>query len=352
MSHALQLAKRGQYTCDPNPCVGCVITKENKILSEGWHAVAGESHAEINAINAVDNVADTTVYVTLEPCSHHGKTPPCVDALIKAGVSEVIIAMLDPNPEVAGSGIKQLEAAGIVVRQGLLEEQAKQLNPGFIKRMTQNRPYLRCKMAISTDGRTALANGVSQWISSAESRQDVHKLRAASSAIMSSAETIVKDNASLNPRNVTFEFKQPVRVIIDRELKIPVEARLFSIPGKIIIYTQAEDEAAINNIRSLGAELVILDESEDCLLDVLAHLAEVFEINDIMLEAGASLSGKLLEIGMVDELIIYVAPKLMGQYARPMFNLPEFEALEQIIQAEPVDIRQFGKDIRLTYKLH
>ena len=182
MSQAIKLARRGKYTCDPNPRVGCVIVRENQLIAEGWHAVAGEAHAEINALNSIADVSNCKVYLTLEPCSHHGRTPPCVDALIDAGVSEVIVAMIDPNPEVSGNGIKKLEAAGIKVSQGLLEAEAQKLNPGFIKRMQQGKPYVRCKMAMSLDARTALANGKSQWISSEQSRKDVHKLRAGSSA--------------------------------------------------------------------------------------------------------------------------------------------------------------------------
>ena len=218
MSLAIQLARRGRYTCDPNPRVGCVITKDQQVLAEGWHAVTGEAHAEIHALSMCNDAFNSTVYLTLEPCSHQGRTPPCVEALINAKVNEVLIAMVDPNPAVSGSGIKQLEESGIIVRQGLLEAEAGKLNPGFIKRMTSAMPHVRCKMAMSMDARTALANGESQWISSVEARRDVHRLRAASSAILTSVDTVIKDDPSLNARDLEFDVKQPVRVIIDRQL--------------------------------------------------------------------------------------------------------------------------------------
>ena len=352
MSRAVQLARRGQYTCDPNPRVGCVISKANTILAEGWHAVAGEAHAEINAINACADASGAKVYLSLEPCAHHGKTPPCVDALIKANVSDVIISMLDPNPAVSGKGIKQLEAAGIHVQHGLLRNASEKLNPGFIKRMTKGLPYLRCKMAMSLDGRTALANGVSQWISNASSRCDVHKLRAASSAILTSIETVLQDDAGLNPRGLTFDFKQPVRVIIDRELKIPAQAKLLTIPGPIIIYTQNENKQDIETVKNYGADVVTIKESACWLREVLIHLAEFHEINDIMVEAGATFSGALIEAGLLDELIVYVAPSLMGHHAKPLLNLPQYETIEAVMTAEPVDIRQFDNDMRFTYRIH
>ncbi len=353
MSRAIQLAKRGRYTCDPNPRVGCVITKNNEIVSEGWHAVSGEAHAEVHALNQCDDVSNATVYVTLEPCSHHGRTPPCVDALIKAKVKTVIIAMLDPNPVVSGSGVKQLEQSGITVKQGLLEAEANKLNPGFIKRMTSNMPYVRCKMAMSLDGRTALANGDSQWISSAQSRKDVHNLRAASSAVLTTVETVIKDNASLNARNIDFKIKQPLRVIIDRQLKTSVEIKLFSISnntsGSIVIYTESENIERTNELTSAGAEVISLPTSEVWLKDVFSHMAKEYEINEVVIEAGPTFSGTLLEAGLVDELVIYMAPLLLGDSAQPLLKLKPLEKLSEVIKLELIDVRQFDQDLRLTY---
>ncbi len=350
MSRAIQLAWRGQYTCEPNPRVGCVIARDGGIIAEGWHGFAGREHAEINAINACEDVSGATVYVNLEPCTHQGKTPPCADALIRSGVSEVVIAMPDPNPVVFEAGMTKLQEAGIVVRRGLLEESARRLNPGFIKRMTAGRPYTRCKLAISLDGRTALSNGLSQWISGEHSRRDVHRLRAASGAILSSVQTVIKDDPALTSREMPFKFKSPARVILDRTLGIPPRAKLFETPGQVIIYTQSADVSAIQKIRDLGAELVTLPDSENYLRDVLRSLAETFEINDIMIEAGTTLSGAFIKAGLVDELIVYVAPGLMGHHAAPMFHLPRFETLKDVIKLEPLDIRQIGKDMRFRYE--
>lgn len=351
MSRAIQLAKRGRYTCDPNPRVGCVVSRNNQVISEGWHAVAGEAHAEINALNECSDAAGTTVYLTLEPCSHHGRTPPCVDALINAKVGAVVIAMDDPNPLVAGSSIKKLEKAGISVSQGLLEIEARKLNPGFIKRMTQHLPYTRCKMAMSLDGRTALANGESQWISSELSRRDVHRLRAASSAVLTSVETLIKDDALLNARDMDFEFKQAARVIVDRTLKTPTQAKIFSIPGQIIIYTEADNDERIHALEELGAEVICLAKSESWLKDVFMHLANEFEINELMVEAGSTFSGALIEQGLIDELIVYMAPVLLGNDANPLVKLKQLDKLNEAKRLEIIDVRQLGKDLRVTLTL-
>ncbi len=349
MSRAIQLAKRGRYTCDPNPRVGCVIVKDNQIVAEGWHVVSGEAHAEVNALNQCNDVSDSTVYITLEPCSHHGRTPPCVDALIKENVNEVIVAMLDPNPLVSGSGIKKLEESGITVKQGLLELEAAKLNPGFIKRMTSVMPYVRCKMAMSLDGRTALENGNSQWISSAQSRVDVHRLRAASSAILTTVDTVLEDDSSLNARDLEFDFKQPVRVIIDRQLKTPLQAKLFSLSGKVIIYTEKENKERFNELSDVGAEVISLPASKSWLMNVFSHLAKEHEINEVMVEAGATFSGALIEAGLVDELIVYMAPILLGDSAQPLLKLEPLGKLSEAKKLDLIDVRQFGKDLRLTY---
>jgi diaminohydroxyphosphoribosylaminopyrimidine deaminase/5-amino-6-(5-phosphoribosylamino)uracil reductase len=348
MSQAIQLAQRGRYTCDPNPRVGCVITKDNQLLAEGWHAVAGEVHAEINAL-AKCNAAGASVYLTLEPCSHEGRTPPCVNALIDAGVNDVVIAMVDPNPVVSGSGIETLEKAGIGVRLGLLDAEARKLNPGFIKRMTSGLPYVRCKMAMSLDGRTALANGESQWITSEQARHDVHRLRAASSAILTTAESVIKDDPALNARGLDFEFKQAVRVIVDRQLKTPTQAKIFSIPGQIIIYTEHNNAERINTYASsTGAEIVALPGSESWLSNVFSHLANEIQINELMVEAGSRFCGVLLERGLIDELIVYMAPVLLGHDANPLLKLTKIETLNEARHLQINDVRQVGKDLRFT----
>ncbi len=351
MSRAIQLAKRGRYTCDPNPRVGCVITKGNQLIAEGWHAVSGEAHAEINALNQCDDATNSIVYITLEPCSHHGRTPPCIDALIKANVKEVIIAMLDPNPLVSGSGVKKLEESGITVKKGLLETEAIKLNPGFIKRMTVDMPHVRCKMAMSLDGRTALENGESQWISSEQARRDVHGLRAGSSAVLTTVDTIIKDDAVLNARDLAFEAKQPVRVIIDRQFKITNQAKLFSlsenVAGKVIVYTEIENDGRLNELENV--DVVSIAKSDLWMLNIFSHLANEYEINDVMVEAGATFSGALIEAGLVDELVVYMASVLLGNTAQPLLKLNVLDKLSEAIKMEVVDVRQVGKDIRLTY---
>ena len=351
MSRAIQLAKRGLYTCDPNPRVGCVVSKDNQILSEGWHAVTGEAHAEINALTNCRDATNSSVYLTLEPCSHYGRTSPCTEALINANVNNVVIAMLDPNPLVSGLGIRKLEDSGIGVKQGLLEVEARKLNPGFIKRMTENLPYTRCKMAMSLDGRTALANGESQWISSELSRRDVHRLRAGSSAILTSVETLLKDNVSLNARGLDFKFKQAIRIIIDRKLKTPNQAKVFSIPGHTLIYTENDNDTRIHELENVGAKVIFLKKTELWLKEVFNHIAKEFEINELMVEAGSTFSGALIEQGLVDELVVYMAPILLGDAANPLVKLKQLEKIGEAKQLKIMDVRQIGKDVRFILTL-
>jgi len=350
MSRAIQLAKHGQYTCDPNPIVGCVITKNDILISEGWHAVTGKPHAEINALNACENSIGSTMYVTLEPCSHHGRTPPCIGALVDAKLKKVIISMADPNPKVSGRGIRQLEELGIEIKQGLLESQARKLNIGFIKRMTSDLPYVRCKMAQSLDGATALANGVSKWITSFEARRDVHHLRAASSAILTSAETIVRDNPILNPRDLDFDFKEPIRVIVDRNLRISEKSRIFEYRGKIIIYTQVESDNH-KKFRNHNVDIIYISKSDTWLNDVCKNMAKKYEVNEVLIESGATFSGAMIDAGLVDELIIYMAPKLFGNESLPLFKLKKINEIKDTMGCEYTDIRKIGKDLRLTMKL-
>ncbi len=347
MSRAIQLAWRGRYTCHPNPRVGCVITRGDRVLGEGWHEVTGEAHAEVNAMAKASDIKGSRVYLTLEPCSHQGRTPPCANALIEAGIAEAMIAMPDPNPRVAGSGIKILDDAGINTRVGLLEAEARKLNPGFCKRMEQGLPYTRCKMAMSVDGRTALANGKSQWISSDISRRNVHYLRAKSGAILTSVDTVIADDPSLTVRDVDIDCRQPLRVVLDRQLKMPTDARLLQLDGKTVIYTASDKETAF---AGENVDVVYLAEDGSWLYSVFSHLAKNYEINEVMVEAGSNLLAALLDAGLVDEFIVYVAPSLLGSDANPLVNLTGITEMDAAIKLTLLDVRQLGSDVRLTYK--
>ena len=355
MARAIQLAKKGLYTVEPNPRVGCVIVKANKIIGEGWHEKAGEAHAEINALKqAGDDAKNATVYVTLEPCSHHGKTPPCADALIEAGVHRVVAAMQDPNPLVSGNGLTRLAQAGIEVESGLLEVQAMALNPGFIKRMSKGLPWVRVKLAMSLDGRTAMKSGESKWITGSTAREDVQKLRARSSAILTGIGTVLADNPWMNVRldetqlGIASEIRQPLRVVIDSQLKCPRDADLLDLPGRTVIMTtiQAEGDLQHDNV-----EVVRLPDNNGHvdLHSALSWLAE-HEINEVHVEAGSVLSGALLEADQVDEIIIYMAPHIMGNNAKGLFYLPEIGKMNQRIGLEIKDIRPVGIDWRITAK--
>ena len=349
MSRALQLARKGMYTTDPNPRVGCVIVKDGEIVGEGWHERAGEPHAEVHALRAAGNKAvGATVYVTLEPCCHYGKTPPCSEALIKAQVARVVTAMQDPHSRVAGQGLQQLRDAGIEVETGVLEAQAQALNPGFIKRMQTGRPYVRCKLAMSLDGRTAMASGESKWITSEAARQDVQRLRARSSAIVTGVGTVLADDPNMTVRLDNAE-RQPLRVVVDTHLSMPVAARMLQIPGRTLVMTCSDDEAAKETLEQAGAEVIWLPFSHNTvdLLAVLDTLGEM-EVNEVLVETGATLSGAMLQAGLIDELIIYMAPLLMGDGARGLFRLPGLEAMEQKINLDITDMRAVGKDWRIT----
>lgn len=348
MSRALQLAERGLYTTAPNPRVGCVIVKDGKIIGEGWHKQAGEAHAEVYALQeAGNNARDADCYVTLEPCSHTGRTSPCADALIKAGVKRVFIAMEDPNPLVSGSGISKLQGAGIEVEVGILEQQAYELNKGFCQRMRSGRPYITCKIAMSLDGRTAMASGESKWITGVAARQDVQKLRARSSAILTGIGTILADDPALTVRPEgdwypeSIAVKQPLRVIVDSHLKTPKQAAIFNTDGKVLIATTTD--RTLNN-----AETLVLP-GIDGHVDLSALMAELAhrEVNKVMVEAGSKLNGALLQAGLIDELIIYMAPKLMGDGAKGLFNLPELQIMAQNIDLKILDIRAVGQDWRI-----
>lgn len=360
MSLALQLATRGIYTTHPNPRVGCVIVRNNEIIGQGWHRRAGEAHAEINALaQAGDRTRGATVYVTLEPCCHHGRTPPCTDALINAGVERVIAAMVDPNPKVAGKGLEQLRAAGIDVETGVCRTQAEALNPGHVMRVTAFRPYVRCKLAMTLDGRTATATGESKWITSVDARIDVQKYRARSSAIMTGSGTILADDPRLNVRwdelsDVHQEIdvdkiEPPWRIIIDTDLRTPAASRIFDVPGKVLIACANEKPDAKKQLESRGAIVKRFSENNGKvdLASVMRHLSDM-KINEVMLEAGPVLSGAMIQAGLIDELILYVAPRLLGDTARGLFHLPGLDNMAQVVGLDIKDIRAVGADWRIT----
>jgi diaminohydroxyphosphoribosylaminopyrimidine deaminase/5-amino-6-(5-phosphoribosylamino)uracil reductase len=354
MRRALCLAEKGLYTTDPNPRVGCVLVKAGEIVGEGWHAVAGGPHAEIVALQQAGELAGgATAYVTLEPCCHHGKTPPCSDALIAAGVARVVVAMQDPNPLVAGQGLQQLERAGIETASGLLQAQAEALNPGFVQRMRIGRPYIRCKLAMSLDGRTAMASGESQWITGSAAREDVHRLRARSSAIMSGIGTILKDDPSLTvrlPDDVA--VRQPLRIVLDPHLSTPEDAKFLQQPGESLIVTACVEEAVQQRLRQAGAEVICLPNGHDA-VDLVALMRVLAErgVNEILMETGAILSGAVLHAGIIDELIVYMAPKLMGDKARGLFHTPGLDLLADAVELDIQDIRAVGDDWRITAKI-
>jgi len=348
MAQALRLAERGLYTTSPNPRVGCVLVKDGKLLGEGWHERAGESHAEVHALRAAAEAArGATAYVTLEPCSHHGRTPPCADALIEAGITRVVIAMQDPNPQVAGQGIARLQNAGIAVECGLMEVSARALNPGFIMRMTRGLPLLRSKIAMSLDGRTALKNGESQWITGAAARRDGHHWRARSCAVLTGIGTVLADDAQLSVRDVA-TTRQPLRVVLDSKLRMPVTARILQ-GGNVLIYTSSRDAQKISLLEKTGARVEILPAANGR-VDLLACLHDLAAkgCNEVLVEAGFTLNGALLQAGLVDELVLYLAPQLLGDMARGMAQLGELAKLDQRVELEWQDVRNVGKDLRIV----
>ncbi len=352
MARAIELAKHGIYTTDPNPRVGCVIVQGEDIVGEGWHERAGESHAEIHALKAAgDRAKGAAVYLTLEPCCHVGKTPPCTDALIAAKVAEIVVAMTDPNPQVAGQGLKQLQDAAIMTRTGLMEAEAAGLNPGFIKRMRTRRPFVRIKQAISLDGRTALADGTSKWISGETARADVQRLRARSSAILTGIGTVLADDPSLNVRRFDIG-RQPLRVVVDSHLSLSPTAKMLQLEGRTLVATGSDDADLADSLIKAGAEVIRLPSSADGvdLAALLDHLAQQ-EVNELLVEAGAVLCGSLIQAGLVDELVIYLAPHLMGDSARGMLHLPPLLQMEDRIGLTITDVRAIGNDWRIIGKV-
>jgi diaminohydroxyphosphoribosylaminopyrimidine deaminase/5-amino-6-(5-phosphoribosylamino)uracil reductase len=351
MARALVLARRGLFTTTPNPRVGCVLARDGVILGEGWHERAGEAHAEVRALAAAGpKAAGATAYVTLEPCCHQGRTPPCSEALIGAGVRRVVAAMRDPNPLVGGEGLSRLAQAGVFVECGLLEAQARELNIGFVARMTRGRPWLRLKVAASLDGRTALANGQSQWITGPEARRDGHRWRARACAIITGAGTVRDDDPSLTVREVSTP-RQPLRVIVDSRLETRPTARAL-IGGNTLVVCAEPDAERAAALRHAGAEVLSLSGS-DGKVDLRALMIELARrgCNEIHGEAGAGLSGAMIAAGLADEVLAYFAPTLLGATARGMFELPGLADLTERRDAHMADVRRTGADLRIVFRL-
>jgi diaminohydroxyphosphoribosylaminopyrimidine deaminase/5-amino-6-(5-phosphoribosylamino)uracil reductase len=361
MARALQLARRGLYTTHPNPRVGCVLVKRQSVVGEGFHVRAGEPHAEIHALRAAGEAAwGATAYVTLEPCSHQGRTGPCALALIEARVKKVVIAMADPNPAVAGRGIAMLREAGIEVTVGLLEDQALALNPGFVMRMEHGRPFVRMKMAMSLDGRTAMQSGESQWITGPQSRREVQRLRARSSVVLTGIDSIIFDNSRLTVRPESLELEdaealarhQPLRVVVDTQLRLPQTAACLSKPGRTLVATCAGfDVEKRQRLERVGAEVVEMPTGPEGRVDLhalLRYLAETEQANEVLLETGATLAGAMLDAGLVDEMQLFVAPTILGGEARPLFALPGLSEMAHQRPLDILDIRAVGRDWRIT----
>ena len=349
MARALVLARQGLWTTDPNPRVGCVIVNQGEIVGEGWHQFAGEAHAEVHALKAAGEKArGGTAYVTLEPCNHQGRTPPCSEALIRQGLRRVVAAMEDPNPLVAGKGLQRLQEAGIITQSGLLAEDAENLNPGFVQRMRTGKPWIRSKIGMSLDGRTAMASGESQWITGAEARQDVHRLRARASAIVTGSGTLLADNPAMTarPAETHQPLTQPVRVLLDSQLRCPRSARFFLEPGshQVLTLQNPHPEHAASTHRLPASAKGGIE-----LAAVTKWLGQQ-GFNEVLFECGATLNGALLASGLVDEWIIYMAPQVLGSEGRGLFQLPGLERLADAPRLHLVECRQIGQDLRLTLR--
>lgn len=347
MSQALRLAERSLYITSPNPRVGCVIVNNGQVIGEGWTQPAGQNHAEVQALAACTaDPKGADVYVTLEPCSHFGRTPPCADALVRAGVRRVVAAMRDPNPKVDGGGLERLRAHGIAVESGLMEAQARELNIGFFSRMERGRPWLRLKVAASLDGATALQNGVSQWITGEAARKDAQHWRARSCAILTGVGTVLADNPRMNVRDIEIP-RQPLRVVVDSHLRTPVTANI--LQGGALIACVDDNNPRGAALMDAGADLLVLPQANGR-IDLNALLTELArrEINELHVEAGATLNGVLLSAGLVDEVLAYYAPTLLGQQARGMFDMPTLTAMSQRVDLKIMSLDRVGPDIRLV----
>jgi diaminohydroxyphosphoribosylaminopyrimidine deaminase/5-amino-6-(5-phosphoribosylamino)uracil reductase len=354
MARALQLAREGRYRTRPNPAVGCVIAHGGEIIGEGSTREAGGNHAEIEALEDAArrnrDPRDATAYVTLEPCSHQGRTGPCCEALAEAGVARVVIAMQDPNPAVGGQGMLALAKAGIDVEVGLLASEAEAINPGFFKRMREGCPFVRIKLAASLDGRTAMASGESQWITGPAARADVQRLRGRSGAIITGVDTVIADDPALTVRDDTLDIPgQPLRVVLDSRLRMPAAARLLSQPGATLVACVERGPGA-EALEAAGAEIIGLPgEGGVYLPGLLAELA-AREVNEVLVECGPRLAGAFVAAGLVDELVLYTAPTLLGSSARPLLDLP-IDSMAQQRRLAIKDLRRVGEDVRWTLAL-
>ena len=347
MARALELAERGLYTTTPNPRVGCVIVNAGQVVGEGWHEKAGLPHAEVSALAAAGSRSrGATVYVSLEPCVHQGRTGPCTEALSKAGVARVVVALQDPNPLVGGKGLEKLKQSGIETGVGLMEEESRELNIGFVSRMTRGRPWVRLKVAASLDGRTALNNGRSQWITGEAARRDGHHWRARACAILTGAGTVRDDDPRLTVREVQTS-RQPLRIVVDSKLETPPTAKILK-GGGVLVAAAQEDKAKIAALQARGAEVLVMPNSAGKveLAELIRELARR-GMNEVHVEAGSRLNGSLLQEGQVDEFLIYLAPSIIGDAARGMFHLPELTELAGRRQLKILDTRMFGPDIRV-----
>ena len=351
MARAIALTERGRDTATPNPAVGCVIVKGGKVIGEGWHEKAGEAHAEVRALQASGESSEgATVYLSLEPCAHHGRTPPCTEALIAARVARVVAAVEDPNPQVKGRGAGQLRAAGIRVDFGLMAAQAEEAHVGFLTRMRRGRPWMRIKSAASLDGRIALANGESRWITGEPARRDVHALRARSCAILTGIGTVLRDDPDLTVRYVECR-RQPRRVLIDSRLEVPLDARVLKGEPPLV-FTVTGDAGKRKALKDLGIEVLQApaDRFKGGKTDLAAVVRELGDrgFNEVTVETGGKLNGALLAAGVIDEIVFYFAPKLLGDSAQGMFALPEMTRLEQALRPRMIDVRFVGEDLRVT----
>ena len=352
MQSAIELARNGWYTTRPNPRVGCVLVRDESVIGEGWHERAGQAHAEKAALADVDQRGNTargaTAYVTLEPCSHTGRTAPCTDALIGAEVARVVIGAADPNPQVDGRGVARLREAGIEVITDILSQRCAALNHGFNQRMRARRPRVRVKLAMTLDGRTAAANGSSQWITGEAARDDVHRLRAESGAVMIGRATLQADDPSLTVR-LSSQWPQPLRVVLDSGLAIPPGARMLALEGDTLVYTASTDTARIRAVEQTGARVIKIEQC-DAGLDLVAVLADLGgrEINDVLVEAGPTLAGALAGADLIDEYLIYMAPKLLGDGGRGLLHLPQIGRIQDARQLTIDSIEPCGCDWRIT----
>lgn len=353
MQRAIRLAARGMYTTDPNPRVGCVLVRDGDVVGEGWHEAAGQPHAEVNALRAAGDAArSSTAYVTLEPCSHEGRTGPCAEALVEAGVSRALVAQRDPNPLVSGKGIALLRERGVDVGVGLLEDEAAVLNPGYLSRLERGRSFIRVKSAMSLDGRTALANGKSMWITGESAREDVHRYRARSACVITGIRTVLADDPKMTAR-VAEPVTSPSLVIMDRAARCPVSAQALGHPGGVTIAmlppTDGETRERAEALGNAGATVKHFDvDGPEAMLEAVATHLAACEVNEVLVEAGPTLAGAWLRSGLVDEWILYIAPSVLGPDARPLVAMPRIDDMCDRLTWRRQSVETIGDDIKLV----